>query len=114
MVFLVLASVLPLIPGAFLETNAAVIVVTPILCPAATRMGVDPAHFGIIAVVNLAVGMTTPPIGVNLFDACGLAKLKVEKIAAANWFFLPLASLIVPALLTFVPGITLLLPKLPQ
>ncbi|MDR1110472.1 MAG: TRAP transporter large permease subunit, partial [Deltaproteobacteria bacterium] len=62
-------------------------------------------------VINLAIGMITPPLGVNLFVACGLAKLKVEKIVGANWWFL-LASLAVLGILTFFPSITLFLPRL--
>jgi C4-dicarboxylate transporter DctM subunit len=111
MVFLALVNVLLLILGTFLETNAAIIIVTPILFPVATQMGVDPIHFGIIIVINLAIGMITPPLGVNLFVACGLAKLKVEKIVGANWWFL-LASLVVLGILTFFPPITLFLPRL--
>ncbi|MDR2456070.1 MAG: TRAP transporter large permease [Deltaproteobacteria bacterium] len=109
--FLLLVNVLLLILGTFLETNAAIIIVTPILYPVAMQMGVDPIHFGIIIVINLAIGMITPPLGVNLFVACGLTKLKVEKIVAANWWFL-FASLAVLLLLTYFPSLSLMLPRI--
>ena len=76
-------------------------------------MGVDPIHFGIIVVINLAIGMVTPPLGVNLFVACGLTKLKVEKIVAANWWFL-IISLSLLLLLTYFPSLSLMLPRLLQ
>jgi C4-dicarboxylate transporter DctM subunit len=109
--FLILVNVLLLFLGTFLETNAAIIIVAPILFPVAMQLGVDPIHFGIIFVINLAIGMITPPLGVNLFVACGLTKLKVEAVVSANWWYLA-ASVIVLLLLTYFPGITLLLPKL--
>jgi C4-dicarboxylate transporter DctM subunit len=112
-VFLLLVNVLLLILGTFLETTSSIILVTPILFPVATQMGVDPIHFGIIIVINLAIGMITPPLGVNLFVACGLTKLKVEKIVAANWWFL-FASILVLLLLTFFPSLSLFLPRLLQ
>src|SRR3546814_27000 len=65
-IFLLLVNALLLVVGMFLETGAAIIILAPILTPVAVSMGVDPVHFGIIMIVNLAVGMTTPPIGVNL------------------------------------------------
>jgi C4-dicarboxylate transporter DctM subunit len=109
--FLILVNVLLLFLGTFLETNAAIIIVAPILFPVAMQLGVDPIHFGIIFVINLAIGMITPPLGVNLFVACGLTKLKVEAVVSANWWYL-LASVLVLFLLTYFPGITLFLPEL--
>ena len=111
--FLLLVNVLLLILGTFIETNAGSIILTPILYPVAMEMGVDPIHFGIIIVINLAIGMVTPPLGVNLFVACGLTKLKVEKIVAANWWFLA-ASLLVLLALTYFPALSLMLPRLLQ
>jgi C4-dicarboxylate transporter DctM subunit len=109
--FLMLINVLLLFLGTFLETNAAIIIVAPILFPVAMQLGVNPIHFGIIFVVNLAIGMITPPLGVNLFVACGLTKLKVEAIVSANWWYLA-ASVLVLLLLTYFPDISLILPRL--
>jgi C4-dicarboxylate transporter DctM subunit len=109
--FLTLVNVLLLILGTFMETNAGIILVAPILFPVASSLGVDPMHFGIVIVVNLAVGMITPPLGVNLFVACGLTKLKVERIVRANWPYL-LASLLLLFVLTYFPAVSLALPRL--
>ncbi|MFA5682193.1 MAG: TRAP transporter large permease subunit [Hydrogenophaga sp.] len=66
--------------GMFIETSAAIIVLAPILVPVAVHFGIDPVHFGIIMVVNLAMGMITPPFGVNLFAACTVAKVSLDQI----------------------------------
>ena len=66
--------------GMFIETSASIIVLAPILAPVAAHFGVDPVHFGIVMVVNLALGMITPPFGVNLFAACTVAKISLDRI----------------------------------
>lgn len=66
--------------GMFIETSASVVVLAPLLLPVAMQFGVDPAHFGVIMVVNLALGMVTPPFGVNLFAACTVAKVPIERL----------------------------------
>jgi C4-dicarboxylate transporter DctM subunit len=66
--------------GMFIETSAAIIVLAPILAPVAVHFGVDPVHFGLIMVVNLALGMITPPFGVNLFAACTVARISLDRI----------------------------------
>ena len=110
-VFLMIINVFLLFIGTFMETNAAIIIIAPILFPVVTQLGIDPIHFGIIMVVNLAIGMITPPLGVNIFVACGITKLKVEQIVAANWKYL-FASIVALLILTYFPGITMFLPKL--
>jgi len=94
--------------GMFIETSAAIIVLAPILAPVAMHFGVDPVHFGLIMVVNLALGMITPPFGVNLFAACTVARLSLERIVG---HLLPFVGVILLCLMTitYVPGITLLL-----
>ncbi|RST85698.1 TRAP transporter large permease [Aquibium carbonis] len=105
-VFLLAVNVLLLIVGMFIETAAAILVLAPILAPIAVAYGVDPVHFGLIIVVNLAVGMITPPLGVNLFAACAVANIPVARIIPQLiWFVLTvLAALMV---ITYVPAITL-------
>ncbi|UQZ91169.1 C4-dicarboxylate ABC transporter permease [Deltaproteobacteria bacterium Smac51] len=110
-VFLMIINVFLLFIGTFMETNAAIIIIAPILFPVVMELGIDPIHFGIIMVVNLAIGMITPPLGVNIFVACGVTKLKVEQIVAANWKYL-FASILALLALTYFPGITMFLPKL--
>ena len=94
--------------GMFIETSAAIIVLAPILVPVAVHFGVDPVHFGIIMVVNLAMGMITPPFGVNLFAACTVAKISLDRIVG---HLLPFVLVIMGclALITYVPQISLAL-----
>jgi len=94
--------------GMFIETSAAIIVLAPILVPVALHFGIDPVHFGIIMVVNLALGMITPPFGVNLFAACAVAKLPLDKIIGR---LLPFVGVILFSLLiiTWLPQISLFL-----
>ncbi len=94
--------------GMFIETSAAIIVLAPILVPVAVHFGVDPVHFGIIMVVNLAMGMITPPFGVNLFAACTVAKISLDRIVG---HLLPFVLVIMACLMliTYVPSISLAL-----
>jgi C4-dicarboxylate transporter, DctM subunit len=106
-IFLLLINILLIIVGMFMETSASIIILAPILTPVAVSMGVDPVHFGIIMVVNLALGMCTPPVGVNLFIAAQIANVKLERLAKALvWFFVVL--IIDLLLISFIPQITLL------
>lgn len=111
LVFLLLINLLLLLVGMFLETGAAVTVLAPILTPVALQMGIDPVHFGILMIVNLAVGMTTPPVGVNLFVACQIAGLRIEHIMKSMLPFYA-ALLTALAIITYVPGLSLWLPQL--
>ena len=94
--------------GMFIETSAAIIVLAPILAPVAMHFGVDPVHFGLIMVVNLALGMITPPFGVNLFAACTVARISLDRIIR---HLLPFVGVILVCLLiiTYVPWISLAL-----
>jgi C4-dicarboxylate transporter, DctM subunit len=78
--FLLGVNVALFIIGMFIETGAAIIVLAPILVPVAVHFGIDPVHFGTVVVVNLALGMVTPPFGVNLFAACTVAKISLDRI----------------------------------
>ena len=92
--------------GMFIETSAAIIVLAPILAPVAVHFGVDPVHFGLIMVVNLALGMITPPFGVNLFAACTVARISLDRIVG---HLLPFVGVILVCLLviTYVPSLSL-------
>ena len=111
LVFLLLINLLLLLVGMFLETGAAITVLAPILTPVALKMGIDPIHFGIVMIVNLAVGMTTPPVGVNLFVACQIAGLRIEHIIR-SMLPLYLSLLICLAIITYLPGLSLWLPQM--
>ena len=94
--------------GMFIETSAAIIVLAPILAPVAIYFGIDPVHFGLIMVVNLALGMITPPFGVNLFAACTVARISLDRIIP---YLLPFVLVILACLMviTYVPAISLTL-----
>ncbi|QFE30149.1 TRAP transporter large permease [Bordetella pertussis] len=92
--------------GMFIETSASVVVLAPLLLPVAMKFGVEPVHFGVIMVVNLALGMITPPFGVNLFAACAVAKLPLERLVRP---LVPFVGVVVACLLviTYWPGLSL-------
>ena len=94
--------------GMFIETSAAIIVLAPILAPVAMHFGVDPVHFGLIMVVNLAMGMITPPFGVNLFAACTVARISLDRIVG---HLIPFVLVIMACLMviTYVPELSLAL-----
>jgi len=94
--------------GMFIETSASIIVLAPILAPVAILFGVDPVHFGTIMVVNLALGMITPPFGVNLFAACAVAKTSLDKIITS---LIPFVLVIIGCLMviTYFPPLSLFL-----
>jgi len=104
--FLLGANLFLVLIGMFIETGAAIVVLAPILAPVAMHFGIDPVHFGIIMVVNLALGMITPPFGVNLFAACTVAKISYDRIISS---ILPFVGVVLACLLviTFVPEISL-------
>ncbi|MEN9538404.1 MAG: hypothetical protein RLZZ126_639 [Pseudomonadota bacterium] len=94
--------------GMFIETSASIIVLAPILAPVAIKFGIDPVHFGLVMVVNLALGMITPPFGVNLFAACTVAKISLDRIIVhlVPFVLVVLACLMV---ITYVPDLSLFL-----
>lgn len=110
-VLLLLINLLLLFVGAFMETIAALLILFPVLLGVAIQVGVDPVQFAIIMVVNLVIGLTTPPVGVCLFVASSIGGVSLEKIARAGLPFL-LVSLLVLALVTYVPAVSLWLPGL--
>ncbi|HDZ73051.1 MAG TPA: TRAP transporter large permease [Aurantimonas coralicida] len=103
--FLLAVNAFLFIAGMFIETSAAIIVLAPILAPVAISFGIDPVHFGLIMVVNLALGMITPPFGVNLFAACQVAGIPFEQIVPR---LLPFVLVIIACLLviSYVPAIS--------
>lgn len=110
-VILLLVNVLLLICGCLLETTSAILILSPILYPVMQAVGVDLIHFGIMMVVNLSIGFITPPVGVNLFVACGIGNIKFEDLVRRIVPFLA-ALLIGLILIVIFPNISLLIPKL--
>jgi C4-dicarboxylate transporter DctM subunit len=109
--FLVVVNILLLIAGMFMEPTGIILILAPILFPIATQLGVDPVHLGIIMVVNLEIGMITPPIGLNLFVTAGITRMSIMQVvhAALPW---TLVLLLFLAIVTYVPVLTLFLPNL--
>ena len=110
-VFFLLANALMLLIGCFLEPVAAITILVPILLPVAQQLGIDPTHFGLVMVLNLMLGLLTPPVGLVLFVMARISKLSIERtiVAIVPWFVPLLASL---ALITYVPQIVLWLPNM--
>lgn len=109
-VLLLLINAVLLLIGMFIEANAALIILTPILFPIAMSAGIDPVHLGIIIVVNLSVGLLTPPVGIGLMLSAQLAKVNLVQAVKAVVPFL-LAGLVFLLIITFVPEISLWLPR---
>ena len=106
--FLIAINLILLVIGMFVETASAILVLAPILTPIAIYFGVDPVHFGLIMVTNLALGMFTPPLGVNLFAACSVANVSIDKILPSLLKFVIVIWLCL-MVITYVPSITLFL-----
>ena len=107
-VILLLMNLIMLVCGMIIDNIPNIMILTPILLPIATAIGVDPVHFGIIMTANLAIGMITPPMGINLFVASGMTKIPMLKLAKATVPFLA-AFLICLMLITFCPALSLAL-----
>ncbi len=109
--FLIVVNILLLIAGCFMEPTGIILILAPILFPIATQLGIDPVHLGIIMVVNLEIGMVTPPVGLNLFVTAGITGMSVMEVvrAALPWLSVLLVFLV---MITYVPQITLWLPNL--
>lgn len=106
-----LFNVILLLAGCFLDSASAIIILGPLMMPIAQQFGVDPIHFGVIMLVNLSVGMLTPPVGLNLFVAMGVAKMSLGEVFRAT---LPtiLLMLVALILLSYIPAISMALPNL--
>jgi len=110
-VFLILVNIFLLIVGCFMETVVAILIVTPMLMPAVAKLGIDPIHFGLVLVLNLMIGLLTPPFGVVLFVMAGISDVPFERIVRATLpFLIPLLAVL--ALITFCPPVVTWLPKL--
>jgi C4-dicarboxylate transporter DctM subunit len=104
-------NILLLVAGMFMEPTGIILILAPILFPISQQLGIDPVHLGIIMVVNLEIGMITPPIGLNLFVTAGITKMSIMQVvrAALPWTLILLLFLVI---VTYVPVMTLFLPNL--
>jgi tripartite ATP-independent transporter DctM subunit len=108
---LILVNLILLFVGTFMDMTPAVLIFTPILLPVVTELGVEPTHFGIIMVLNLCIGLCTPPVGAVLFVGCGIAGVRISEVIRP---MLPLyvGMLLALVLVTYVEELSLLLPRL--
>jgi C4-dicarboxylate transporter, DctM subunit len=109
--FLIVVNLLLLVAGMFMEPTGIILIMAPILFPIASRLGIDPVHLGIIMVVNLEIGMVTPPVGLNLFVTSGITGMSIARVvrAALPWTLVLLFFLVI---VTYVPAMTLWLPNM--
>lgn len=110
-VILLLINLLLLVVGCFMDTTPAMMVLSPILLPIALQFGIDPIHFGLIMVVNLAIGFITPPLGINLFVAARVGGSKLETVCSGIVKFI-IVMIVDLMLITFIPEISMALPNL--
>lgn len=106
-IFFIIVNIVLLIAGCFLDSTSALYIFTPLFAPVALQLGIDPIHLGTVMIVNLAIGLFTPPVGVNLYVACGIGKISIEDISKGIVPCL-VAMLVVLLLITYVPAISLM------
>jgi tripartite ATP-independent transporter DctM subunit len=108
---LFLINLLLLLVGTFMDMTPAVLIFTPILLPVAIELGITPLHFGIILVLNLCIGLCTPPVGSVLFVGCSISKSPITRVTRTLLPFY-FVMILVLLLITFIPDLTLWLPRL--
>lgn len=107
-IFLLIVNIVLLLAGCFLDSTSALYIFVPLFIPVAKQLGIDLVHFGTVMIVNLAIGLVTPPVGVNLYVACGIAEVDLKRISKSAVPLL-LASLVVLVFVTYCPALSLLL-----
>ena len=112
-IFLLIVNIILLIAGCFIDANSAMYIFVPIILPVAQALGYDLVALGVFMTMNLAIGMVTPPMGVNLYVGAGIAGIDLKTISKAVMPFI-IASLVVLFLITYVPQVTLMLPNIMQ
>jgi C4-dicarboxylate transporter DctM subunit len=109
--FLLLYTLVMTIIGCFMSPIPAIIILTPLLVPLLPNLGINPVHFGQLMIVNAAVGSLTPPFGVDMFIACGITKIPIHEYTRKG-IYLILSSLALILIVTFIPEISLFLPRI--
>jgi tripartite ATP-independent transporter DctM subunit len=109
MSFLIVVNILLLLLGTVMETAAIILIATPMLMPLVLQLGIDPVHFGVMMVLNLSIGLVTPPVGLVMYVVCVIAKVDVQSFTreVAPYFVALLAALVT---ITFLPGVVTWLP----
>jgi tripartite ATP-independent transporter DctM subunit len=109
LVVLLLINVILLLLGTFMDMGPTIIIATPIFLPVAAHYGIDPVHFGVILILNLGIGLNTPPVGAVQFVACAVGKITVWEAMRSIWPFYA-AGIVVLGLVTYIPALSLWLP----
>lgn len=109
--FLLAVNLMLLVVGCFMEPNSAILVLAPLFLPVVQKLGIDPIHFGILMIVNLELGMLTPPLGLNLFVSAGMTGFPLERVVRSTLPFM-LSMLAFLLVITFVPSVSTFLPEL--
>ena len=109
--FLIVVNIILLIGGQFMEPSGLLVIVAPLVFPIAIELGIDPIHLGIIMVVNMEIGIITPPVGLNLFVTLGVAGMPMMRVVQAALLFLGVL-LVFLILVTYVPWISTFLPNM--
>jgi tripartite ATP-independent transporter DctM subunit len=108
---LLLINILLLVLGTFMDMAPMLLICTPILLPVVKSFGIDPVHFGMIMILNLGIGLLTPPVGPTLFVGCAIGKVTMEDVTRTLWpFYVPMLAVLL--LVTYVPALSLWLPAL--
>ncbi len=109
-VILLLINLLLLVLGTFMDMSPLIVITTPIFLPVAEAFGVNPVHFGVILVLNLGIGLCTPPVGAVLFVGCAVGKVPISTVMKSIWPFY-LATFATLMLVTYIPALSLWLPS---
>jgi tripartite ATP-independent transporter DctM subunit len=110
-VFLMMVNLLLLLLGTFMDLAPMLLICTPIFLPVILKLGIDPVHFGMIMILNLGIGLITPPVGSTLFVGCAVGKVTIEQVSKELWPFYG-AMCFALLLVTYIPAISLWLPGL--
>jgi tripartite ATP-independent transporter DctM subunit len=111
LVVLLVINLFLFVVGCFMDPSAAILVLTPIFIPVITKLGIDPVHFGVVMILNLMIGLLTPPVGMCLYVVSNIAKAKLEDVMKEMLpFFIPLVLAL--AIITVFPDIVMFLPRL--
>jgi C4-dicarboxylate transporter DctM subunit len=109
--FLLMVNIILLLIGMVMEPSAVVLIMAPILYPIAVKLGVDPVHFGVMMIVNMEIGLCTPPVGLNLYVASSISKMGLTAVTISTLPWI-ITTLVFLGLITYVPQITLWLPHM--
>jgi TRAP-type C4-dicarboxylate transport system permease large subunit len=106
-----LINIMLLVLGCLMDMAPLILICTPILLPVVVKLGVDPVHFGMIMLLNLGIGLLTPPVGATLFVGCAIGKVRMEEVMRTIWPFYAVMFTVL-MLVTFIPALSLWLPEL--